>query len=157
MSARSIPVAAFSLRGALVIGTDSGEWLSVASGDRLVPLGETGPISDAVEHGDGTLSVACWAPVLKQLANGAWTDLALSAPATALAVTPRGLVIADTRAGLSVLVGSSRVPVQELVSPEAVVALLGVDDGLVALGASGSVEVTTWPGAEGGLTPMHTG
>lgn len=157
MRVRSIPVAAFSLRGSLVIGTDSGEWLSVAAGESLVPLDETGPISDAVDHGDGTLSVACWAPVLKQLKNGVWTDLALSAPGTALAVTPRGLVIADTGGGLSLLAGSSRVAVQELTSPEAVVALLPVEDGLVALGASGSIEVTTWPGTEGGLTPVHTG
>ena len=154
---RSVPVAAFSLRGALVIGTDGGEWLSIGAGDRIVPLADTGPISDVVDHGDGTLSVACWTPVLKQLRDNAWTDLALSAPATALAITPRGLVLADTGGGLSLLAGASRVPVQELTSPEAIVALVGVDGGLVALGASGSVEVTTWPGAEGGLTPVHTG
>jgi hypothetical protein len=154
---RSIPVTAFSLRGSLVIGTDGGEWLSLAAGDRLVPLADTGPVSDAVDHGDGTLSVACWAPVLKQLRDGAWTELALSAPATALAVTPRGLVIADTSGGLSLLAGTSRVPVQELTSPEPIVALVSVDDGLVALGASGSVEVTGWPGAEGALSPVHTG
>ncbi len=154
---RSHPVAAFSLRGSLVIGTDSGEWLSVGSGDSLAPIAETGPISDAVEHADGTLSVACWAPVLKQLRGGVWTELVLSAPATALAVTPRGLVIADTSGGLSLIAGAARVPVQELTSPEPIVGLVAVEDGLVVLGASGSIEVTSWPGAEGGLVPVHTG
>lgn len=84
-------------------------------------------------------------------------QLVLSAPATALAVTPRGLVIADTTGGLSLLAGSSRVPVQELTSPEPILGLVTVDDGLVVLGASGSVEVTSWPGSEGGLVPVHTG
>jgi hypothetical protein len=153
----SIPVSAFTLRGSLVIGTDRGEWLSVTSGDRLEPLADTGPVSDAVDHGDGTLTVACWAPMLKQLRNGTWTDLALSAPATALAMTPRGLVLADTGGGISLLAGTSRVPVQELTSPEPLVALLALDDGLVALGASGSLEVTAWPGGETSLTPVHTG
>jgi hypothetical protein len=154
---RTIPVAAFTLRGTLVIGTDSGEWLSIGNGDRVVPLADTGPISDVVDHGDGTLSVACWTPVLKQLRDSAWTDLSLSAPATALAMTPRGLVLADTGGGLSLLAGTSRVPVQELTSPEAIVQLVALDGGLAVLGTSGSVEVTTWPGAEGGLTPVHTG
>lgn len=152
----SIPVSAFSLRGSLVIGTDRGEWL-VGSGDRLEPLADTGPVSDAVDHGDGTLSVACWAPVLKQLRSGTWTDLSLSAPATALAITPRGLVVADTSGGISLLAGTSRVPVQELISPEPILSLLALDDSLVALGASGTLEVTTWPGTEGALTPVHTG
>lgn len=156
MATSSIPVTAFSLRGSLVIGTDAGEWMSLAaSGERLLPLPDTGPISDAVDHGDGTLSVACWAPVLKQLRDGMWSELALSAPATALAMTPRGLVIADTGGGLSLL--TSRVPVQELTAPEPILSLLHVDGGLVALGASGSIEVTTWPGAEGSLTAVNTG
>lgn len=154
---RSIPVAAFAQRGSLVIGTDSGEWLSLGSGDRLTALPETGPISDAVEALDGTVTVACWEPVLKQLRDGAWVDLALSAPATALAVTPRGLVIADTGGGLSLLAGASRVPVQELSGPEPIMSLQSVDGGLVALGASGSVEVTEWPGGEPTLMPVHTG
>ena len=80
----------------MLIGTDRGEWLSVTSGDRLDPLADTGPVSDAVDHGDGTLTVACWAPMLKQLRSGSWTDLALSAPATltepssgrSIAITP---------------------------------------------------------------------
>jgi hypothetical protein len=154
---RSIPVAAFAHRGSLVIGTDSGEWLSLGSGERLVALPETGPISDAVESPDGTVTVACWEPVLKQLRDGAWIDLALSAPATALAVTPRGLVIADTGGGLSLLAGASRVPVQELSGPEPIMSLQAIDGGLVALGASGSVEVTDWPGGEPVLMPVHTG
>ncbi len=153
----SIPVSAFSLRGSLVIGTDRGEWLAVGSGDRLDPLADTGPVSDAVEHNDGTLTVACWAPVLKQLRSGTWTDLALSAPATALAITPRGLVLADTSGGISLLAGTSRVPVQELTSPEPILAMLGIDDGLVALGASGTIETSTWPGGEATLTPVSTG
>lgn len=154
---RSIPVAAFSLRGSLVIGTDAGEWLSPGSGDDLVELANTGPISDAVDHGDGTLSIACWAPVLKQLRHGTWTDLVLDSPATALAVTPRGLVIADASGGLSLLAGASRVPVQELTSSQCVVQLVAADGGLVVLGASGTVEVTAWPGAEGALVPVDTG
>lgn len=154
---RSIPVAAFAHRGSLVIGTDSGEWLSLVSGDRLVALPDTGPISDAVEESDGTVTVACWEPVLKQLRDGAWIDLALSAPATALAVTPRGLVIADTGGGLSLLAGTSRVPVQELSGPEPIMSLQAIDGGLVALGASGAVEVTEWPEGAATLMPVHTG
>lgn len=160
---RSMPVSAFALRGDLVIGTDTGEWLALGAGDRLTPLPPTGPVSDAIDHGDGMLSVACWAPVLMQLrqpwrpGSGSWTELALSAPATALALTPRGLVIADTGGGLSLLAGTSRVPVQELTSPEPLVSLLGAEGGVVALGASGALEVTAWPGAEGGLVPVHTG
>jgi hypothetical protein len=154
---RSIPVAAFAHRGSLVIGTDTGEWLSLGAGDRLVPLPATGPISDAVDAPDGTVTVACWEPVLKQLRDGVWTELALSAPATALAVTPRGLVIADSGGGLSLLAGASRVPVQELAGPEPILALQAVDGGLVALGASGAVEVTGWPGGTAALSPVHTG
>ena len=153
---RSVPVAAFALRGAVVIGTDGGEWVSIGTNDRAVPLADTGPISDCVDHGDGTLSVACWTPVLKQLRDGAWSDLSLSAPATALAVTPRGLVFADTSGGLSLLAGASRVPVQELTAPEPILQMIAVDGGLVALGASGSVETTPWPASEGGLSPVGT-
>lgn len=151
----SIPVSAFTLRGSLVIGTDRGEWFSVTSGERVEPLADTGPIADVVEA-DGTLSVACWAPVLKQLRGVVWTDLALSAPSTAIASTPRGLVLADTGGGLSLLAGMSRVPVQELTSPEVLVSLLPLEDGIVALGASGTVEVSTWPGSEGLLVPVNT-
>lgn len=151
----SIPVSAFTLRGSLVIGTDRGEWFSVTSGDQLEPLADTGPIADVI-LADGTISVACWAPVLKQLRGVVWTDLALSAPATAIASTPRGLVIADTGGGLSLLAGMSRVPVQELTSPEVVVTLLPLEDGVVALGTSGTIEVSTWPGSEGGLVPVNT-
>jgi hypothetical protein len=153
---RSMPIAAFSPRGALVIGTDAGEWLAVR-GDQLIAMPATGPISDVVDDPSGTLTVACWEPVLKQLRDGAWIDLALTAPATALAVTPSGLVIADTSGGLSVLRGGSRVPIQELTSPEPLIALQSVDGGLVALGTSGSLEVTMWPGQPGGLTAVHTG
>lgn len=154
---RSIPVAAFAQRGSPVIATDAGEWLAIAAGDRLESLPATGPISDVVEAPDGTLTVACWEPVLKQLRDGAWTELALSSPATALAVTARGLVIADTSGGLSLLAGSSRVPVQEVLAPEPIVALQPHDGGVVGVGASGSLEVTPWPGADGGLVAIHTG
>lgn len=152
----SIPVSAFTLRGSLVIGTDRGEWFSASAGDRLEPLADTGPVADAIEA-EGTLSVACWAPVLKQLRGVVWTDLALTAPATALASTPRGLVLADTGGGVSLLAGTSRVPVQELTASEVLVSMLPLDEGLVALGASGTVEVSTWPGSEGPLVPVNTG
>jgi hypothetical protein len=153
---RSIPVSAFAIGGSLVIGTDAGEWLTLDSGDALHALPSTGPVSAVVEDSAGTITVACWEPVLKQLRDRVWDDLSLSAPAVALAATPRGLVIADTGGGLSLLAGSSRVPVQELTAPEPVVALEATEDGLVVLAASGSVEATVWPGQEGGLAPVNT-
>jgi hypothetical protein len=104
-------------------------------------------MSDVVAEADGTVTVACWSPELRQLRQGAWSTISLSAPAMALASTPRGIVIADTGGGLSLLSGAARVPVQEVTSPEPI----------VALGASGTVEVSTWPVVEGGLVPIHTG
>ncbi len=153
---RSIPVTAFAIGSSLVIGTDAGEWLTLGTGDVLSPLPATGPVSAVVDDGAGTITVACWEPVLKQLRAGAWTELSLSAPAVALAVTAKGLVIADTSGGLSTLAGASRVPVQELTATEPVVALEPTEDGLVVLAASGSVEATVWPGQEGGLAPVNT-
>lgn len=155
-SVRSMPVAAFAIRGSLVIGTDNGEWSTLGAGEQLVPLPGTGPVSAVIDDGAGTLTVACWEPKLEQLRDGAWSQIALSAPAVALASTPRGLVIADTGGGLSVLAGSSRVPLQELTSTEPVVALQPAAQGLVVLAASGAVEVTTWPGQEGALVPVST-
>ncbi len=155
-SVRSVPVAAFPHGGTLVIATDDGEWLRLGAGESLEPMTATGPMSDVVAESDGTVTVACWEPKLWQLRGGAWSTISLSAPATALAATPRGIVIADTSGGLSLLAGAARVPVQELTSPEPVLSLVWVG-GLVALGASGSVEVSTWPVVEGGLVPIHTG
>lgn len=154
--ARSIPVSAFTIGDSLVIGTDSGEWLTLRHGDVLHPLPSTGPISAVVEDRAGTITVACWEPVLKQLRDSEWTTLSLSAPAVALAVTPAGLVIADTSAGLWLLAGSSRVPVHELTAAEPVVALEATEEGLVVLAASGAVEATVWPGHDGGLLPVNT-
>ena len=156
-SSRSVPVAAFPHGGTLVIATDDGEWMRLGAGEALEPMTATGPMSDVVAESDGTLTVACWEPKLHQLRGGAWTTISLSAPATALAATLRGIVIADAGGGLSLLSGAARVPVQELTSPEPILSLVWAGGGLVALGASGSVEVTTWPVVEGGLVPIHTG
>ncbi len=153
---RSVPVAAFSHGGTLVIATDDGEWLRLGAGEALEPIASTGPMSDVVAERDGSITVACWTPELRQLRDGAWSTITLSAPAIALAATPRGIVLADTSGGLSLLSGAARVPVQELTSPVPIVSLLWVG-GLVALGASGTVEVSTWPVVEGGLVPIHTG
>ena len=157
-ASRSIPVAAFAIRGSLVIGTDAGEWSMLDAGEQLVPLPATGPVSAVVEDATGTLTVACWEPRLEQLndPSRAWSEIALAAPAVALAATPRGLVIADTSGGLSLLGGDAHVPVHELTSPEPVVALQPMDQGLVVLAASGAVEVTPWPGQDGPLTPIST-
>jgi hypothetical protein len=152
----SVPVAAFPHGGTLVIATDNGEWLRLGAGEALEAMTTTGPMSDVVAESDGTLTVACWEPTLFQLRHGGWTTISLSAPATALASTPRGIVIADTSGGLSLLSGAARVPVQELTFPEAIAALVWAGS-LVALGTSGTVEVTTWPVVEGGLSPIHTG
>lgn len=156
MTVGSVPVAAFPHDGTLVIATDGGEWLRLGSGDALEPMESTGPMSDVVVEADGSVTVACWASELRQLRAGAWSTISLSAPATALAPTPRGIVIADSSGGLALLSGAARVPVQELTSPEPIVSLVWVGS-LVALGASGSVEVSTWPVVEGGLMPIHTG
>src|SRR5688500_9456335 len=95
-SVRSVPVAAFPHGGTLVIATDDGEWMRLGSGEALELMTPPGPRSDVVAESDGTLTVSCWEPKLFQLRNGAWTTISLSAPATALASTPRGIVIADT-------------------------------------------------------------
>lgn len=153
-SVRSVPVAAFPHGGTLVIATDDGQWLRLESGEALEPMSPTGPMSDVVAESDGSLTVACWEPKLFQLRGGVWSTISLSAPATALASTPRGIVIADTTGGLSLLSGA--VPVQELTSPEPILSLVWAGS-LVALGASGSVEISTWPGVDGGLSPIHTG
>lgn len=156
-SVRSVPVAAFAHQGNLVVATDEGEWLSLGAGDELQPMTITGPMSDVVAQADGTVTVACWEPRLEQLRDGTWSTLQLGAPATALAATRLGLAIADTSGGLSLLRGTSRMPVQEMTTPEAILQLVTLGDGLAALGASGAVEVTLWPGGEAGLTPIHTG
>jgi hypothetical protein len=155
---RSIPVAAFAIRGSLVIGTDAGEWSTLGADDQLVPLPATGPVSAAIEDASGTLTVACWEPRLEQLddPSRAWSEIALGAPAVALAATPRGLVIADTSGGLSLLAGGAHLPVHVLTAPEPVVALQPMEQGLVVLAASGAVEVTTWPGHDGPLAPVST-
>ena len=157
-ASRSIPVAAFAIRGALVIGTDAGEWSTLGAGEQLEPLPATGPVSAVVEDATGTLTVACWEPKLEQLNDPSrgWSEIALAAPAVALAATPRGLVIADTGGGLSLLEGASQVPVLALAAPEPIVALQPMEHGLVVLAASGAVEVTTWPDQDGPLAPVST-
>jgi hypothetical protein len=144
----SRPVAAFPIHGSLVIGTDTGAWLSLGSGEQLTAIGSAGPMSAAVQDAAGTLTVASWEPRLAQLRDGAWVSIALAAPAIALAVTPRGLVIADVDGGLSLLAGAARAPVQELTAGEPVLELVASDAGLVALSCSGAVATTGWPRAD---------
>jgi hypothetical protein len=143
----SSPVAAFAIHGSLVIGTDTGAWLSLGSGEQLTAIASTGPMSAAVRDAAGTLTVASWEPRLAQLRDGVWASIALAAPAAALAVTPRGLVIADAGGGLSLLAGASRAPVQELTTDEPAVELVPGGVGIVALLANGAVATTAWPQA----------
>jgi hypothetical protein len=93
------------------------------------------------------LTVASWEPRLMQLREGGWMSIALAAPALALAVTPRGLVIADAGGGLSLLADASRAPVQELSADQPVVALAPRGGGIAALLATGAVAASAWPGA----------
>ncbi|HEY4175984.1 MAG TPA: hypothetical protein VGM90_04105 [Kofleriaceae bacterium] len=162
-SVGSMPVAVHATgNGALVIGTDDGEWLMLAKpGEQLASLPSTGPVSDAVVAIDGTLYVACWEPRLEQLRDGAWREVPLETPATALAATPTGLVIADIGGGLSVLANDADLtiaPRQILSSQEPLVSLVSLAGGVVGLGASGSVEITAWPGEpDDPLEAIHTG
>lgn len=151
----SSPVVAFAIHGALVIGTDGGDWLSLGSGEQLTALGPTGPVSAAVRDASGTLTVASWEPRLAQLRDGAWVSIALAAPAVALAVTPRGLVLADAGGGLALLAGGSRTPVQELTADEPVLELVPGGAGIVALLASGAVATTAWPQADAPAVLAH--
>jgi hypothetical protein len=144
----SLPVAAFATHGALVIGTDGGDWFSLGPGDRFTPLASSGPASAMVCDASGTVTVAPWQPALRQLRDGAWSTIALTSPVIALAVTPRGLVLADATGGLALMASSSRAPVQELAAEAPVVALAPAGHGLVALLAGGAVAVTRWPAPE---------
>jgi hypothetical protein len=143
-----MPIAAFAIHGALVVGTDNGDWLALGSGEQLVTIGSTGPMSAAVLDAADTLTVAGWRPALAQLRGHTWSEIALASPATALAATPRGLVIAEAGGALSLLAGASRVPVQELVAGEPVLDLAPAGGGIVALLANGAIASTEWPGAE---------
>lgn len=143
----SVSVTAFAIHGAFVIGTDAGDWFSLGPGDELAAVASTGPVSAVVQDAAGMLTVASWESRLMQLREGAWTPLALAAPALALAVTPRGLVIADAGGGLSLLADASRAPVQELSADQPVVALAPRGGGIAALLATGAVAVSAWPGA----------
>jgi hypothetical protein len=143
----SRPVTAFAIHGALVVGSDDGEWFTLGPGDQLSPAASTGRVSAAVTDAAGTLTIASWEPRLTQLSKGVWSSIALAAPAVALAVTPRGLVIADAGGGLSLLAGASRAPVQELSADQPVLALAPRGGGIVALLANGTVVTSAWPDA----------
>src|SRR5215813_2522395 len=80
------PVMAFAVGGSFVVGTESGDWLSLA-GDQLAPIASTGRASAAVRDAAGVLTVACWEPKLERYERGAWSSIALAAPAIALAAT----------------------------------------------------------------------
>jgi hypothetical protein len=155
-SAAAMPVAAFAIHGSLIVGTDSGDWLALGSGEQLAAIGATGPMSAAVRDAAGTLTVAGWGPSLAQLRGDRWSEIALASPAVALAATPRGLVIAEASGALSLLAGTSRVPVQELVAGEPVLDLAPAGGGIVALLANGAIASTTWPGAEAPLAVVET-
>ena len=152
----AIPVDAFTIGGSIVIGTDDGQWLELGAGNRLEELPATGPTSAAVDCGDGTVLVAGWEPVLRRLRERRWVTQAIGAPAIALAVTARGLVIADAGGALSLIAGGSGVPVQELAAREPVVALVALGDGVAVLTASGRVEATAWPAGPAELAPIET-
>ena len=143
----SSPVVAFAIHGSLVIGTDTGDWLSLGSGEQLTAMASTGPVSAAVQDASGMLTVASWEARLAQLRNRDedWLSIALAAPAIALAATPRGLVIGDADGGLSLLAGAAGTPLQELTAGEPVLALLPGGAGIVALLANGMVATTGWP------------
>lgn len=137
------PSIALATGDAIVIGAESGSWWTVA-GDELVAIESTGAISAAVCAG-GVAAIASWDSRLQRLQGGAWSAIALAAPAIAAAATPRGLVIADTAGGLSLIAGASQVPVQELVADEPIAQLAAAGDGLAALHINGTVSATAWP------------
>jgi len=154
---RDTPAYAFVVEGSLVIGSDAGAWSRVGSDGHLAALPSTGRVSAWTQDARGVVTVACYAPRLEQLTSDAWTSIALSTPALALAATPRGLVLADTSGGIALLSGVSRVPVQEHTASEPVVELIAIGGGLAMLSNGGTVFVTTWPGQEGTLVPVATG
>jgi hypothetical protein len=152
---RTVPVVAFAVNGTLVVGSDEGEWGSLA-GSAVTELPSTGQISACVQDVSGVVTAACWEPRLEQLRDGAWTSIALSAPALALAATDHGLVLADTSGGIARLAGASHVPMQELTSHEPIVELVGCGGGIAALSMSGTVSVAPWPATDGPLVPVAT-
>ena len=160
------PVVVCATGNGLVIGTDAGEWRSVA-GDQLRALPATGAMSAVGVDAAGLLHVACWEPSVKQLRDGAWTEVALGAVPLALTsigrvarrpdANPDGLaragmtddagslVAGDSGGGLAIVPTTARIPVQELTAPDAIVELHALGDALVVLGARGAVGVTAWP------------
>jgi hypothetical protein len=148
------PVVAFATAGRVLLGTDDGAWLEAdAGGARVVHT--SGPFAAYAGDAD-RLAVATFAGRLSLRRDGGWTELTLTSPVLALAVTRRGLALADLEGGLALLADGTRIPIQELTAPTPLVALHPLGDGLAALGLGGDLAVTSWPGAPGPLRAVDT-
>jgi hypothetical protein len=139
------PVLARSARDGTLLLTDSGICFRIERGEAtaLRPLPDLDGCSAVAVDAAGNLFVGLYDGMIATPRDDEWAYRAADAPVLSLAATPRGLAVGDASGSISVRDPSGR-PMATVAAGEPIVDLAASDDGLIALGARGSLWRLRW-------------
>jgi hypothetical protein len=145
MPCDSRPVLARSARDGTLLLTDAGTCFRVERGDALVvrPLPDLDGCSAVAVDPAGHLFVGLYDGMIATTRDDEWNYRAADAPVLCLAATARGLAVGDATGSITVRDASGQ-PIASVAAGEPVVDLAADADGLVALGARGSLWRVRW-------------
>ena len=141
----SRPVLARSARDGTLLLTDSGTCFRIERGETLAlrPLPDLDGCSAVAVDEEGNLLIGLYDGMIATPRDDEWAYRAAEAPVLSLAPTPRGLAIGDASGSITVRDPSGH-PIASASAGEPVVDLAAFDDGLIALGARGSLWRLRW-------------
>jgi hypothetical protein len=117
----------------------------VERGEALVvrPLPDLDGCSAVAVDREGNLFVGLYDGMIAMPRDDEWSYRAAEAPVLCLAATPRGLAVGDASGSITIR-DAAGLPIGSTAAGEPVVDLVASDDGLVALGARGSMWRLRW-------------
>jgi hypothetical protein len=141
----SRPVLARSARGWTLLLTDSGICFRIDRGETLAlrPLPDLDGSSAVAVDPEGNLFVGFYDGMIATPRDDEWAYRAADAPVLSLAATPRGLALGDASGSITFRDPAGQ-PIASAAAGEPVVDLVASDEGVVALGARGSLWRLRW-------------